>query len=109
MNHYETIVIVQPQLPDAGISTIQKKIETLVQKYEGTISKWDDWGSRKLSYKIKKQTSGHYVYILYEAKPQVVREIENMLNLSEDILKHLTIRRTGGEKNNEYAHSKESM
>ena len=95
MNTYETVLIASSKLADNSVLDLQKKIETVLKKHQGKITQWDDWGNRKLSYKIKKEHTGHYVCMNYTASPTVIRELEQSLEFNEDILKYLTLRLKG--------------
>lgn len=92
MINYETIYIAHPELPENKISDINQKVSDTIKRFKGKIHKTDDWGTRRLAYKILNQTSGHYVYLNYQADSGVVAELERMLQLRDDVLKQITIR-----------------
>lgn len=92
MTNYETIYIAHPDATEAVIGEINKKIVEVLKKHDGKVTKVEDWGTRRLSYHIKKQMRGHYVHTLYSAKPGATKEIERTLTLREDVLKQLTIK-----------------
>ncbi|MCL2840961.1 MAG: 30S ribosomal protein S6 [Defluviitaleaceae bacterium] len=67
------------------------KVKALIERFGGTIEKVDDWGRRKLSYPIAKQNEGMYTFITYASAGETPREVENRLNLSENVLRYLTV------------------
>ena len=92
MISYETIYITTAEASDTTVAEINNKATDIIKKYEGTVDKIDDWGVRKLGYKIQHQNRGHYIYIAYQAKSGVVKELDKALQLREDVLKQLTVR-----------------
>ncbi len=92
VNHYETVYIADPGISEAKLGELNNKISDIVKRFQGTVNGAEDWGSRRLGYKINKQTTGHYVRVHYTAEPGAISEIERTLQLRDDILKQLTIR-----------------
>lgn len=60
---------------------------------EGKIEKEDLWGERSLAYPIKRQTSGFYAHFEIKADPKTAKGLDKALDLEEDILRYLLIRR----------------
>jgi small subunit ribosomal protein S6 len=52
----------------------------------------EEWGIRDLAYRIRKQNKGYYSLLQYAAVPGAVTELERNLKLSEEVLRHLTVR-----------------
>ena len=92
MTQYETIFIAHPDLNESGVGNISKNVSKIIEKHQGKVLNSNDWGTRRLGYKIRKQEKGRYICLNYSANPGVVAELERMLQLSEDILKQMTIR-----------------
>ena len=49
----------------------------------------DDWGKRRLAYRIQKQREGHYVLITANIEPSAMKEISNNLRFVESILRSM--------------------
>ena len=90
--NYETVYITDPNISEAKLGELNNKLSEIVKRFQGKVNGIEDWGSRRLGYKIKKQTTGHYVRFHYVAQPQAVPEIEHTLKLRDDVLKQITIR-----------------
>lgn len=58
----------------------------------GTVEKIDTWGRRRLAYEIKKQPEGIYSVIDLKATPEVVKELDRQLSLSEQVLRTKVLR-----------------
>jgi small subunit ribosomal protein S6 len=52
----------------------------------------DKWGKRKLAYRVDKYREGFYVLVQYTAGPEMVKEFERRLRVSDIVLKFLTVR-----------------
>lgn len=59
---------------------------------KGELIKLEDWGPKKLSYEIRKNTRGHYFLLDYLAATDLVRELERNLRLNDRVLKFQTVK-----------------
>ena len=91
MKFYETGLILDPQMDEAGFDGEIKKVTDIIESNSGTIEKVDRWGVRRLAYQIKKRSQGFYTFIYYNSPPEVPRLIETMLRINENCLRFLTI------------------
>lgn len=91
MKFYETGLILDPQLDEAGFDGEIKKVTDIIESNSGTIEKVDRWGIRRLAYQIKKRSQGFYTFIYYNSPPEVPRMIETMLRIDENCLRFMTI------------------
>lgn len=91
MKFYETGLILDPQLDEAGFDGEIKKVTDIIESNSGTIEKVDRWGIRRLAYQIKKKSQGFYTFIYYSSPPEVPRMIETMLRINENCLRFMTI------------------
>lgn len=91
MNKYEVMVIVKPADEEVVNATIEK-IEALIARVGGTVEKVDRWGKRRLAYAVKKFTDGFYVLINFEAAPAEIQEIDRVMKINDQILKHLVVK-----------------
>lgn len=91
MNKYEVMFIARP-LEDAEVDPIAEFVSNLIKKNGGNVEKVDRWGKRHLAYPVKKQADGNYVLINFEADPEVIKEIDRVMKIQDDILKHLIVK-----------------
>lgn len=91
MNKYEVMVIVKPAEEEA-INAVVEKIEALIARVGGTVEKVDRWGKRRLAYPVKKFTDGNYVLVNFEADPAEIYEIDRVMKINDEILKHLIVK-----------------
>jgi small subunit ribosomal protein S6 len=91
LKRYETLFIVQVDLPDDELNSLIERYGTIVTAFKGNIVKIEKWGKRKLAYEIKKQTNGFYVLIDFVGKRTVIEELERNFKIDDKILKFMTI------------------
>ena len=90
MNKYETIFIINPNVDDAGIKELIQKFSDLINS-DGKVEKVEEMGKRKLAYEIKKNKEGYYVVINFESNPELIKELERVYRITDNVIKFLTI------------------
>lgn len=90
MTNYELMFIIDPTLEDekkeATVETVKGIIEV-----DGTVGEVDVWGLRKLAYPIQKKNEGYYVVVTFQASPELPKELDRRLRISEVVMRHLII------------------
>ncbi|MEE8448807.1 MAG: 30S ribosomal protein S6 [Thermodesulfobacteriota bacterium] len=92
MNYYETILILRADLSDERIKENVQQFRDLIEKANGTILNYEDWGKKKLAYVVKKQGRGSYHLYQFSAAATILAEMDSTLKLKEDVLRFMTIR-----------------
>lgn len=92
MNKYETMYIVKPELSDADVKKIADRFKTLVEEKGGTVESAGKWEKRKLAYEIAGYKEGNYVLMNFEAPPTVPAELNRLLGIHDDVIRHRTFR-----------------
>lgn len=95
MKRYETLFIVQVDLPIDEINSIIERYRAIVTALKGTIVKVEKWGKRRLAYEIKKQSNGYYVLIDFAGNSTIIDELERNFKIDDKILKFMTIMKDG--------------
>jgi len=91
MRTYELTIILGTEEDETSAG--KEQVEALLQKSEAAITKKDDLGTRDLAYDIRKRSKGHYYYYEFQADAQNVFKLEEELRLTNQLLKHLLIRK----------------
>ncbi len=91
MRRYETIFIADPDLGEEDVKGITEKIKGLIEAKGGQVEKAEDWGTRKLAYEVKKKSRGHYLYIKFSGKSDLVAELERNLRINEGVIKYQSV------------------
>ncbi len=89
---YEHIFIARPDISPAQMETLLEETKTLIEEKGGKAGKTEYWGLRNLAYRINKSRKGHYGLIDIDAEPAVIDELDRLQRLSEDIIRHMTVR-----------------
>ena len=92
MRDYELTFILQPTLEDEERSTLIEQIQAWIDNEGGQVVKVNHWGGRKLAYPIQKLEQGYYVMMDIQMEGEGIREVERRLELSEPVLRYLTVR-----------------
>ena len=90
MRTYELVVVIKPSVTEPNRKKILESITSWLGKVK--IAKQDDWGSKALKYKIKKELTGHFYDLHIESDGVVAPDFEKRLLMQEDILRHLLVR-----------------
>jgi len=64
----------------------------LADKKGNVVSGDAGWKTRRLAYTIDNHREGYYVVLQFMAPPTSVSEVERVLNLREEVLRHLVVR-----------------
>lgn len=89
---YETVLIARQDLTPAQVEELAASIEKIVTDGEGKVVKTDNWGLRSLAYRINKNKKGYYVLFNIECPAPTMLEMERLIRLNEDVLRHQTLR-----------------
>ena len=93
MRTYELMLILNPQLEEEAIEATLQKVESIVTTGNGEILNVNKWGKRRLAYEINDNTDGFYVVIDLKAENEVTFELERILKITGEVLRHLLIRK----------------
>ncbi|MEU9045150.1 30S ribosomal protein S6 [Kitasatospora sp. NPDC053057] len=92
MRHYELMVILDPSVEERAVAPLIENFLTVVRNGGGKVEKVDTWGRRRLAYEINKQSEGIYSVIDLKATPEVVKELDRQMGLSESVLRTKVLR-----------------
>ena len=93
MRDYEVLYIVRADLDDDKVQEAVKRVNTLIERSGGAIERTNIWGKRKLAYEVKHQKEGSYVLQDFQIGPDRVPELEAQLKITEEVLRHLIVRK----------------
>lgn len=93
MRDYEVLYIVRADIDDDKVQDAVKRVNTLIQRSGGTSERTNLWGKRKLAYEVKHQKEGAYVLQDFKLDPDRVPELESSLKITEEVLRHLIVRK----------------
>jgi small subunit ribosomal protein S6 len=89
---YELVYIVSPEASEEAIAELHTQIEQIIQRYNGTLDKTENWGRRKLAYEIGHAREGTYVVETISGSGELMKEIDRRLRVIDTVIRHLTVR-----------------
>jgi small subunit ribosomal protein S6 len=93
MRRYESVWVVNGDLPDEEVKSAIEKFSRIISSQGGTLVGVDDWGRRKLTYKIEGTYRGYYVLADFVGTPETVKELERNFRIDDRIIRYLTRKR----------------
>jgi small subunit ribosomal protein S6 len=88
---YETIYILRPNVDNETAEKVIDRARNVVKRLDGTVTKLDNWGKRRLAYPIQKNTRGIFVYLKYVGFGDLVAELERNLRLLDEVVRFQTV------------------
>jgi small subunit ribosomal protein S6 len=88
---YELTVVFSPQLNSSDLTKLNKSVDSLIKKVSGKVIKKEDWGTKKLSYTIAKQTDGVYRHFIVEMPAEGPAGLDKEFKLLDGVLRHLLV------------------
>ncbi|MCZ6679682.1 MAG: 30S ribosomal protein S6 [Candidatus Poribacteria bacterium] len=95
MRQYETIFIISPELDESETNDVIEGVKETIESIGGKILKVDPWGRKRLAYTVKRHSDGFYVLVVFESNPEAVRQLNSSYQITESIIKHMTVRFEG--------------
>jgi small subunit ribosomal protein S6 len=89
---YEISYIAAPNVADDVLTKLTTQLENIITERGGKITKVDNWGRRKLAYRIGKFDEGFYTFLFIEGSGQEIAEVERRLRVTDYIIRHMTVR-----------------
>ncbi|MNG27053.1 30S ribosomal protein S6 [compost metagenome] len=91
MRKYEVMYILRSDVEQEAVQAIVEKFNAIITNGGGEVAKTDIIGKRRLAYEIKKFRDGHYVLVHFNAEPAVVTELDRVLKISDEVIRHLIV------------------
>ena len=89
---YETIYVLRPDAGREASESIGTRVLDVISKQQGSLTRVENWGYRKLAYPVRKHARGVYVYLKYVGDGALVSELERNLRLQDAVLKFQTVK-----------------
>ena len=92
MNKYESVIIINPSVDEEGIKAVIAKYTDIINN-EGKVESVNEIGKKRLAYEIMKNKEGFYTVFNFEAKPELIAELERNYRIDDSVMKFITIRK----------------
>ncbi len=89
---YETMIIFDVEADESAITAVLDRGVEGIKANGGTVASVDRWGKRSFAYEMRHKREGYYVLLEYTAEPKAAAELDRMLTLADEVLRHKIIR-----------------
>ena len=91
MREYEVMLILPAEADEKVVSTAVDRITKVVSTQGGEVSNIDRWGRRRFAFEIDHANEGYYVVVSFTAEPSSQTELDRVLNLADEVIRHKVI------------------
>ena len=89
--NYEVAYIMSLSVPEESVLTETAKLSNLIENSKGMVKYAETPKKIKLAYPIKKERVGYFGWIVFNAAPSALKNIEKELKEKKEILRHLIV------------------
>jgi len=89
---YEVLFIADPNLSEPDVDKLTETVQGYAEKEGAKTQKVEKWGKKRLAYDIKKHREGYYVLLVVDGKPEMVKELERRMRVTDGVVKFITVR-----------------
>lgn len=90
MREYELTVLIHPDL-EADLDNTLTKLRAVITGAGGEITSEDNWGKKKLAYRINRQDFAVYVFMELNVPADAPLKISNTFNITDEVLRYLLV------------------
>lgn len=92
MRAYELMIIFDGDVEDTAVNAMLAQVGSLVAAGGGEVKKTDRWGRRRFAYEINHKWEGIYVVLEIATSGRDLHEVERVLHLADEVVRHKVIR-----------------
>ena len=92
INSYEAVIVISLKQGEEAVAETVKKFKDLVEK-NATMESVDEWGKRKLSYPINKETDAYYVLFNFKSEAEFPAELDRITKITDGVLRSMIIKK----------------
>lgn len=88
MREYEIMFILPAEADESVVATALERVSKVIAADGGEVTNIDRWGRRRFAYEFQHMTEGYYVVATFTAEPATQTELERVLNLADEVIRH---------------------
>ena len=92
MRSYQSVLILKPDIDEARVAEALEKIGEFIKSNGGASLRIENWGKKRLAYRVKKNRFGIYLNLYHTLESAKVVELETKYKLYDLIIKYMVIR-----------------
>ena len=89
---YELVYIVSPYATEQAVTDLHTQVESIVARLHGEMVRTENWGRRRLAFKIGKHREGTYVLEVFNGTGELTKELDRRLKVSDIVIRQLIMR-----------------
>jgi small subunit ribosomal protein S6 len=89
---YEVMVIFDSSTDPSAIQAVVDRILESIRANDGNPGTVERWGRRTFAYEVKHRRDGYYLLVEFTGEPTTVAELDRLLTLADEVLRHKVIR-----------------
>lgn len=89
---YELVYILSPDATEQDVADLHTQVESIIARYQGELVKTENWGRRKLAFRIGKHREGTYVLEVFKGTGELTKELDRRLKVIDSVIRHLCVR-----------------
>ena len=93
MRPYELMYLIPPSADEERLNSVGERLRNAITSLGGKVDKVTPPVRRRLAYEVAHHRDGHYGVLEFSLPPEQAREFERTIGLTEDILRHIVVRR----------------
>jgi small subunit ribosomal protein S6 len=92
VRQYELVYILSPDATEQQITELHTQVESIVARYQGEFIKTENWGRRRMAFRIGKHREGTYVLEVFTGSGELTKELDRRLKVIDHVIRHLIVR-----------------
>lgn len=93
MKRYEIMYIIRPNLEEQTRNDLIASLNNILTNNGSQEVKVDEWGIKDLAYEINDFKKGYYVVLDVVTPTEAVTELDRVMKIREDVIRHIVIAR----------------
>ncbi|MEL6060605.1 MULTISPECIES: 30S ribosomal protein S6 [unclassified Methylobacterium] len=89
---YEHVLLARQDVTSQQVEQMIDTYKGVIEQNGGRLEKIEMWGVKSLAYRIKKNRKAHFALLNIDAPPAAIAEMERQMQISEDVLRFMTVR-----------------
>ncbi len=96
MRPYEVMIIFDAGLEEDSIRAVLNRTTEILGSKGGKVVRVDRWGKRRFAYELRHRHEGYYVLVEATSEPDAMAEMDRVLSLADEVVRHKVIRLPDG-------------
>ena len=92
MRPYEVMAIFEATTDSTVIQGVLDQALELIRSTGGNPGAIDRWGKRTFAYEVNHKREGYYVVVEFTSGTQTVADLDRMLGLADEVVRHKIVR-----------------